>query len=101
MSGTMILVRTMTLAKPTIELAASLEAASNLPVVMLVDERRGLAGTEEMRDILHLYEWHRRLFILDTGGHGQIGQSSRKGLVLVHVTTTCMRTCAAGYEANT
>lgn len=44
MCGTMILVRTMTLAKSAIELAASLKAASNLPVVMLIDERRGSAG---------------------------------------------------------
>jgi hypothetical protein len=49
-------------------------------VVLLQIERRRLAGTEEMRYVLHLDKGHRRLLELDTGWSD--GEVDEPGTVL-------------------
>lgn len=39
------------------------EGDSLKDIMRLQAQRRRLARAEEMGDVLHLYEWHRRLFV--------------------------------------
>jgi len=49
--------------------------------VLLEVERRGLAGAQEVRDVLHLDEGHGRLFELDAGGpDGEVDESAHVSL---------------------
>lgn len=47
---------------------------------------RDLARAKEVGDVLHLDEWHRRLFVFEAGRNGQVHQPYTRKLITLDNT---------------